>query len=78
MAATQIQFGLPELTQSTPYWLVLIKLDVHQTTPVIKLYLGADGYTYRPNDHVKCVLRRFSGLGDGLIHYGIKVLPSKT
>ena len=76
IAATFIQFGLPELVGSSPYWLVLVKNDDPKAESPLHLYLGSDGYSFKENDHVKCVLRRFSSPGNGLIHYGIKVIPN--
>jgi uncharacterized OB-fold protein len=75
IAATEVQFGLPELNHSAPYWLLLVKHDNPKITPTLHLYLGADGHTYQTNDRVICVLKRFSSPGNGLIHYGIKVAP---
>lgn len=78
IASTLVQLGLPELANSAPYWLVLIKFnnqDSKQQT--LQLFLGADGHSYKENDQVECVLRRFSSPGNGLIHYGIKVSPAK-
>jgi hypothetical protein len=75
IAATQVQFGLPELNQSAPYWLLLVKHDNKKVAPILHLYLGADGYAYQTGDSVVCVLKRFSSPGNGLIHYGIKVAP---
>lgn len=74
VAATLIQYGLPELTQSAPYWILLVKNN-DSKKQTLRLFVGADGYTFKENDHVKCVLRRFSSPGNGLIHYGIKVIP---
>jgi uncharacterized OB-fold protein len=76
VAATRIEMGLPELESSTPYYLVLIKYDNQKTNKSLELFIGADGHSYKENDHVKCVLRRFSSPGNGLIHYGIKVMPT--
>lgn len=78
IAATQVQVGLPELESSAPYWLILIRYDDPGKLPPLQLFVGADGYGFHENDQVRCVLRRFSSLGDGLIHYGIKVSPAKT
>lgn len=75
MAATKVQFGLPELMQSAPYWLLLVKHDNKSLTPSLHLYMGADGYSFKLGDRVVCVLKRFSSPGNGLIHYGIKVAP---
>ena len=77
IAATRIELGLPELSSSAPYWLVMIKYDNPQTTSSIDTFLGTDGHSYKENDHVICVLRRFSSPGVGIIHYGIKVSPAK-
>lgn len=76
IAATLIQFGLPELSESSPYWLVLVKNDDPKSSSPLQLFMGADGHTYKEKNHVKCVLRRFSSPGNGLIHYGIKVIPN--
>ena len=75
IAATLIQFGLPELSQNAPYWLVLVKLEQNINKISQKLFIGADGNSYVLGDKVKCVLRRFSSPGNGLIHYGVKVIP---
>ena len=75
VAATLIQYGLPELMGSAPYWILLVKNDDLNSASSLHLYVGADGYRYKEKDHVKCVLRRFSSPGNGLIHYGIKVIP---
>jgi uncharacterized OB-fold protein len=77
IVATEIQLGLPELEDSTPYWLVLVKLDNKNRKLQLQLFIGSSGHTYKENDRVRCVLRRFSSPGNGLIHYGIKVLPSE-
>ena len=71
IASTLIYHGLPELADSTPYWLVLIKHpdSTHQ------LYLGADGYSFQVGDKVKSVLRKLGSRDSGLINYGLKVIP---
>lgn len=76
LAATRIEVGLPELAESMPYWLVLIKYDDSKIKPSLGMFIGADGYSYKENDRIICVLRRFSSEGVGLIHYGIKVIPT--
>lgn len=78
VAATLIEVGLPELVDSSPYWLVLVKLDNQKNISRLKLFIGSDGHSYQQNDHVVCVLRRYSSAGNGLIHYGVKVSPAKT
>ncbi len=77
LAATLVQFGLPELEASSPYWLVLIKYDDPSTDPSRQIFVGVDGFAFKENERVVCVLKRFSSPGDGLIHYGIKVSPAK-
>ena len=78
VAATRIELSLPELSGSTPYWLILIKYDNAKIQPSLGMFIGADGYSYKENDHIICVLRRFSSGELGIIHYGIKVLLAKT
>jgi hypothetical protein len=78
IAATRVQYGLPELSASSPYWILLVKSNDPKSPSPIHLYIGADGYNYKERDRVQCVIRRLSSPGNGLIHYGIKVLPAKT
>lgn len=75
IASTKVEHGLPELSASAPYWIVLIKFNEEIEGRKIHLFLGADGHSYKINDKVKCVLKRMSSAGNGLIHYGIKVAP---
>ncbi len=75
IASSLVHSGLAELDPLSPYYLVLVKLSNAHNTLSTHLFLGASGYKFKTGMAVQCVLRRLSSSQNGLIHYGIKVVP---
>ena len=77
IASSLVHSVLPELDDLAPYYLVLVKLSNPDDTSSTHLFLGASGYKFKTGMRVQCVLRRLSSSQNGLIHYGIKVIPKQ-